>query len=211
MTQANFEPREDVITELGFQKSQIPRIASYLNHLLEWNQDLNLMSRQMTPQDIVDNHIVDCLLPLKYFPPSVKRVADFGSGGGLPVVLFALQFPEIQFTAFEKSARKRQFLQSCVDHFVPNLTVEADIPLKLIDIDLVTARAFKPIDVIFSMSRDYFERGGPYFLLKGRREKIQEELALAKKKFSSVDAEILPLKSPLLDVERHLVKLRKAK
>ena len=203
--------RESILLQLGFDKSLIGQLHFYLETLLEWNQRLNLISRQMVIQDIVDNHIVDCLLPLRYFPRSAKRVADFGSGGGLPVVLFAIQFPQVQFTAFEKSVRKREFLSHCSRQITPNLEVLGEIPQKLVGYDLVVARAFKPIDVILEMSRQYFEDGGGYFLLKGRLEKIHEEMSLATKKFDKISEEIFPLLSPLLEVERHLVKIKRQK
>ncbi|MNY80518.1 hypothetical protein D3C86_2216000 [compost metagenome] len=55
------------------------------------------------------------------------------------------------------------------------------------------------------MSRGYYAKKGKYFLLKARREKIDEEMTLAKKKFKDLKADIIPLQSPVLEVERHLV------
>jgi len=72
-------------------------------------------------------------------------------------------------------------------------------------IELITARAFKPIDVLLEMTRHYYAAGGHYFLLKARKEKIDEEVSLAQKKFKNLKPDIRPLKSPLLEVERHLV------
>lgn len=88
--------------------------------------------------------------------------------------------------------------------------VEAEIPSDPKSVELVTARAFKPIDVILDMSRDYYKRGGKYFLLKGRKEKIDEELLLARKKFKELEVEISQLQSPVMDVERHLVLIRRS-
>jgi 16S rRNA (guanine527-N7)-methyltransferase len=158
----------------------------------------------MTFDDLMDNHVIDCLLPLKYFPKNIKAAADFGSGGGLPAVIYAIAFPDISYTAFEKSKLKQDFLKKCIA-IAPNLKVEGEIPPKLVNIDLVTSRAFKPIDVILEFSRDYYKKGGKYFLLKARMEKVEEEMRDARKKFKEVKAEITPLKSPVLEVERHLV------
>ncbi|MNY62322.1 hypothetical protein D3C86_1991170 [compost metagenome] len=55
------------------------------------------------------------------------------------------------------------------------------------------------------MSRLYYAQGGKYFLLKGRLEKINEEIALSKKKFKDLKVKVEVLKSPILDVERHIV------
>lgn len=200
----NFESRIPTILELGFPETALPKLKEYIDLLWSSNEELNLISRKMTYEELLDNHVIDCLLPIKLFPKGIKSAADFGSGGGLPAVIYAIAFPEATYTAFEKSKLKQDFLKKCIA-IAPNLQVQGEIPPKLTNIDLVTSRAFKPIDVILEFSRDYYKKGGKYFLLKARREKIDEELRDARKKFKDVQAEIIPLKSPVLEVERHLV------
>ncbi len=200
----NFDSRISTILDLGFPEAALPKLKAYLELLWSSNEELNLISRKMTFDDLMDNHVIDCLLPLKYFPKNIKAAADFGSGGGLPAVIYAIAFPDISYTAFEKSKLKQDFLKKCIA-IAPNLKVEGEIPPKLVNIDLVTSRAFKPIDVILEFSRDYYKKGGKYFLLKARMEKVEEEMRDARKKFKEVKAEITPLKSPVLEVERHLV------
>lgn len=204
----SFEARVATIIELGFSPSGIDSLQGYVQHLWAANEDLNLFSRQMSFEELIDNHVIDCLLPLKLFPANVKVVADFGSGGGMPGILYALAFPEIQFQLFEKSPKKQRFLKSC-QRWAPNVQVFGEIPQDLPGVSLVTARAFKPLDVILEMSRLYYERGGQYFLLKGRKEKIDEEILLARKKFKTLEVQIQSLKSPVLEVERHLLLLGK--
>lgn len=199
-----FDDRLPLLLQLGFRESGVAALREYLEMLWATNEELNLVSRKMIFPELIDNHIVDCLLPLPRFPEGVKVAADFGSGGGLPGVLYAIQFPRIRYLLFEKSPLKRRFLERC-KALAPNLEVRAEIPVELQDVELVTARAFKPIDVILDMSRSYHAGGGRYFLLKGRRKKIEEELTLARKKFKSLEASVVPLDSPVLDVERHLV------
>lgn len=200
----DFKDRVPVLLNLGFNEAALPTLVSYIDVLWAANKDLNLFSRQMPFSDLIENHLIDCLLPLKHFPPTVKTVADFGSGGGLPGVLFAINFPEIQFHLYEKSPRKQEFLKRC-SAFAPNIQVHGEIPVDLKGVDLVVARAFKPTDVILEMSRSYYLAGGHFFLLKGRKEKIEEELTLARTKFKDLKAEIIALSSPVLTVERHLV------
>lgn len=203
---AYFEQRAQVMVDLGFRQEALPVLKSYVDLLWTTNENLNLISRQMTFAELIDNHVVDCLLPLQFFPSHVSVVADFGSGGGLPGVIYAIQFPKVSFRLYEKSPMKQDFLRQC-QKLAPNIQVQSEIGLKLVGVELVTARAFKPVDVILDMSRDYHQRGGRYFLLKGRLEKIEEELTIAKKKFKSLKAQVEQLKSPLLDVERHLVSI----
>ncbi|MBX3019162.1 MAG: class I SAM-dependent methyltransferase [Bdellovibrionaceae bacterium] len=198
------EQRRPILLQLGFREAALPQLQSYLDLLWSANEELNLISRKMTFDDLIDNHVIDCLLPLRHFPTDVKAVADFGSGGGLPGVLYAIQFPDVRFELFEKSKLKQEFLRRATA-IAPNLKVNADIPPRLPEIDLVTARAFKPIDVILQLSRAHAVQGGRYFLLKGRLEKIEEELRDARKIAKDVKTRIEILKSPVLDVERHLV------
>lgn len=199
-----FENRIPLILELGFRKEALPQLKSFIDLLWSSNEELNLISRKMSFEELIDNHLIDCLLPLKKFPKGIKAAADFGSGGGLPGVVYAIQFPDINYHLYEKSNLKQDFLSRC-QKIAPNLKIHGEIPPKLENIDIVTARAFKPIDVILDVSRYYYGKGGKYFLLKGRREKIDEELNLARKKFKDLKVIIEPLTSPVLEVERHLV------
>lgn len=200
----HFEKRLPLILQLGFRESGIAALKSYIELLWASNEELNLISRKMTFEELIDNHVIDCLLPLKKFPAGIKNSADFGSGGGLPGVIYAIHFNQIHFHLFEKSKKKQEFLNKCKG-LAPNLSVLGDIPTDLPSIDLVTARAFKPLDVILDISRRYYKGGGKYFLLKGRKEKIDEEFMISKQKFKDLEIRIEELKSPLLEVERNLV------
>lgn len=199
-----FQSRIPVLKELGFRDAALPKLQSFVDLLWSANEDLNLISRKMTYPELIDNHVIDCLLPLKHFPKHVKVAADFGAGGGLPGVMYAIQFPHIQFQLFEKSARKQDFLQSC-SAIAKNIKIHGEITNSIKDIDLIIARGFKPIDVILEMSRDYYSNKGQYFLLKARAEKIEEEIQQSSKKFKALKIEKIPLVSPVLEVERHLI------
>lgn len=111
----HLEKRLTVIRELGFRESGLSQLQSYVELLWNANTELNLFSRKMPLEELVDNHIVDCLLPLKFFPQDLKVAADFGAGGGLPGVLYAIQFPETKYFLYEKSPKKREFLEKCRD------------------------------------------------------------------------------------------------
>lgn len=199
-----FKIRIPILIELGFKEKRLHALEKFIHFLWQSNEELNLISRKMTVAEFIDNHVIDCLLPLKYFPEEVKMVADFGTGGGLPGIIYAIQFPEIQFCLFEKSAKKQEFLNKC-KMITSNISIAGEIPSYLMDVDLITARGFKPIDVILDMSRDSYLKNKKYFLLKARLERINEENLLAQKKFKNLNIKIQPLSSPVLDVERHVV------
>jgi 16S rRNA (guanine527-N7)-methyltransferase len=199
-----FDQRVPFFLQLGVPEAAVSKLRSYVELLWESNEELNLISRKMTFEELLDNHLVDCLLPLALFPAGVRVAADFGSGGGLPGVVYAIIFPQIRYLLFEKSPKKREFLHRC-RALATNLEIHGEIPSDPVGVEIVTARAFKPMDVILDISRSYFSRKGRYFLLKGRREKIDEEIVEARRKFKELQVEIVQLKSPILEVERHLV------
>ncbi len=200
----SFEGKISHFLNLGLNPDSVPKVKTYLDLVWSANQELNIVSRQMAFEDLIDNHLIDCLLPLKYFPKDCEVVADFGSGGGFPGVIYALQFPKIKFHLYEKSPKKQAFLKRC-KALAPNLEFYGDIPKDLSATDLVMARAFKPLDVILDVSSKYYEAGGKYFLMKARLEKINEEILLAKKQFKNLEVTVKALSSPVLDVERHLL------
>lgn len=199
-----FENRISQILELGFNESALPQLKAYLDLLWQANEDLNLVSRKMQFAELIDNHVIDCLLPLKHFPEKAKCVADFGTGGGLPAIIYAIQYPKVQFQLFEKSNLKQDFLKRCLA-ITKNIQIKGEIPLELKNVDLIMARGFKPLDVILDMSRNHYRNNGQYFLLKARREKIDEEIEITQKKFKNIKISVHALKSPVLEVERHLL------
>jgi len=199
-----FNQRFTIMEQLGFKSELKSQLVGYIELLCKTNDEFNLVSRKMTFEELIDNHIIDCMLPLKYFPKNVKAIADLGSGGGLPAVIFAIQFPEIKFHLYEKSKLKQTFLNDC-QKIAPNIQILGEIPPQLTGIDLITARGFKPIDEIIQFTKKYYSQKGRYFLLKARKEKIDEEIGLTLKKQKDFNCQIEQLKSPVLDVERHLV------
>lgn len=199
--------RSQTLHELGASHERLEVLNQYLDHLMTSNEELNLVSRKMSLTELVDNHLIDCLLPLKYFPQDAKIVADLGSGGGLPGVVYAILFPHIQFVLFEKSPKKQIFLESC-KRFAPNIQVLGEINShNLRSVDLIIARGFKPLDVILDLTKDHFKNKKQYFLLKARLEKINEEILASKKHLKDQTPKIISLSSPVLEVERHLVKI----
>ena len=199
-----FNQRFTIMEQLGFKSELQSQLVKYIELLCKTNDEFNLVSRKMTFEELIDNHIIDCMLPLKYFPKNVKAIADLGSGGGLPAVIFAIQFPETKFHLYEKSKLKQTFLNDC-QKIAPNIQIFGEIPPQLTGIDLITARGFKPIDEIIQFTKKYYSQKGRYFLLKARKEKIDEEIQLTLKKQKDFNCQIEQLKSPVLDVERHLV------
>lgn len=194
---------EEALIELGCDGDTRKRLTLYLEILMTANRELNLVSRKMTIEDLVWEHLLDSLIAVPYFPKA-KMVADLGTGGGFPAIPLAIRFPEIDFYLYEKSPLKNRYLHDLADLF-PNLHVAGPMSEDglLPQTDLVIARGFKPISVIFSLTPSYLAKGGRYALFKARREKIEEEIKAVKDKKAEI--RIQKLKPLGKAEERHLV------
>ena len=199
---------QTILTECGISEQFADKTAEFLYYIMQANQALNLMSRKLTADDILTDHIRDCLIGAKFFA-EYNNIADLGTGGGFPGILLAIVYPDKHFDLFDKSVRKCEYLQNA----------KRDLKLKNIDIhngliaetdiknDVITCRAFKPIPEIVDMTKKYFNRNGRYILYKGRMETITEELTLLQKRYKT-DSTIVPLDN-LNDKERNIVLLHK--
>ncbi len=199
---------QTILTECGISEQFADKTAEFLHYIMQANQTLNLMSRKLTADDILTDHIRDCLIGAKFFA-EYNNIADLGTGGGFPGILLAIVYPDKHFDLFDKSVRKCEYLQNA----------KRDLKLKNIDIhngliaetdiknDVITCRAFKPIPEIVDMTKKYFNRNGRYILYKGRMETITEELTLLQKRYKT-DSTIVPLDN-LNDKERNIVLLHK--
>lgn len=205
-----FQKRTPLILSLGVPEAKASRLLAYLKQLVQSNEELNLISRKMTAEELVDKHLVDVLLGLKHFPKNIKKVADLGSGGGIPGVVYAILFSDIQFDLYEKSPKKRAYLKNLAQD-LSNVHLFDEIP-KIFPshYDLIMARAFKPLDVILDLTRTHLQKSGTYFLFKARAESIEQEIQDSQKKFSKQyelsRIQIIPLATHI-DMERNLLVL----
>lgn len=82
-----------------------------------------------------------------------SRIADLGSGGGLPGLVLAASYPDASLTLIDRREKRTDFLRRAVrrlgwDHVT---VISADVaqlirdrPKRLLSFDIVTARGFGP-------------------------------------------------------------------
>ncbi|GHT75295.1 ribosomal RNA small subunit methyltransferase G [Spirochaetia bacterium] len=136
------------------------------------------------------------------------RIADVGSGAGLPGIPLAIALPGVNFTLIERMGRRAGFLRNTQALLgLANLEVEeAEMEkAEAARFDLITFRAFRPLDppILRGLSR-LLRTGGLLAAYKGRRDAIEAELAAIGGAHSG-SSEIIPCPVPFLAEERHLV------
>lgn len=83
-----------------------PKLSSYAEEILWWNEKVNLLSRN-TDLPTVEKHIVHSLFIASVDGFSKEKVlVDIGSGGGLPGIPLAICFPEKKFILLDRVSRK---------------------------------------------------------------------------------------------------------
>ena len=203
----NLDPGED----------RLPRLVKYIEEIELWNPAYGLV--KAAGDELVVKHILDSLaaLPvLRKLGLPLDRVADLGSGAGLPGIPLALFLPESKLTLVERMEKRVRFLENQKARLgLANVQiVQAEAERVPGSFDLVTFRAFRPFSErkLFLGVTKLVPPGGAIAAYKGRLDTAREELAAL-----STDpilgpwaarAEVLPLSVPFLEEERCLVILR---
>lgn len=193
---------------LALPRETQTRMLQYLALIRKWNQVHNLTAVR-EPEAMLVRHLLDSLAILPHV--AGPRIADVGSGAGLPGIPLALARPEWRVTLVETNHKKTAFLQ------------QARIELDLKNVEVMTERVenFHPADgfdvVIsraFSDLADFAglaghlcapgNGGGRLVAMKGVYP--HEELAQLPAQF--MVEKILPVTVPGLEAERHLVLIK---
>ena len=185
-------------------------LVRYSAEILRCNPALSLVGTD-DPQELILRHILDSLAPLGilYRTGNTRRIADVGSGAGLPGIPLAIALPQSQLTLIERKGRRAGFLQStCAALGLSNIAVEEAEMEKVPPgrFSMVTFRAFRPLEMklikkLFRLCGD----GGCLAAYKGRSSKAEAEITALEEAGFSGQWELLPCPVPMLNEERHLL------
>lgn len=91
----------------------IDRLAAYYMLLESWNPRLHLVA-PCSPRESARRHVLESLLLLTHLPRDA-RIADIGSGAGLPILPCLIARSDIKATLFESSKKKAVFLREALN------------------------------------------------------------------------------------------------
>lgn len=165
---------------------ELTRLARYLDFLLETNEKFNLTA--IKDRDSAwKRHIIDSLtvLPAISELPANARVADVGSGGGLPGIPLAIARPDLQFTLIEATGKKARFLEECAKTIpLPNVRVanvraeQAGQDKSLREkFDVAVCRALGPMRELLEYTMPLVSVGGWVLAMKGPNVETELEEA----------------------------------
>jgi 16S rRNA (guanine527-N7)-methyltransferase len=84
----------------------LKRFEAYHSWLVEENAKINLISRQVDPDDIWTTHFLDSLLSIQYVDFRGRKILDFGTGGGLPGIPLAIAYRDAEVTLLDSTKKK---------------------------------------------------------------------------------------------------------
>ena len=205
---------EEGLIKLGLlQDHNLSLLIKYIEEIELFNKAYGLV-KVKDRRELIVKHIFDSLAPLSVLPG--KKIADVGSGAGLPGIPLAVCMPGADFTLIERMGRRAGFLRNVIAVLgLSNVRVEEKDMEKFIvseGFDLIVFRAFRPLDsgILKGLFR-LLKPGGTIAAYKGRRQNIEEEMEQVpgeSRSFAQLSWELVPLLVPFLEEERHLVMIR---
>jgi 16S rRNA (guanine527-N7)-methyltransferase len=165
-----------------------------------------------------DVHIADSLSGLELDQlRSARRVADLGSGAGLPGLVLAAALPEAQVDLIESASRKCEFIREAIERMgIGNAGVVCERSEEWAAGDgreayeAATARAIGRLSTVAELASPLLADGGHLVAWRGRREPEQErELERAAERLAMEPVEVRAVEPYPGSRDRHIHLLRK--
>ncbi len=159
---------------------QIDQARSFAQTLAGDSDELGLLGPRELGK-LWSRHILNSAVVAELVRPGDK-VADVGSGAGLPGIPMAIARPDSEFVLIEPMERRSTWMLEVVEDLgLKNVRVlrsrAEDVTEQ--DFDIVTARAVAALDKLLKMCVPLLKPGGALIALKG--SKAAEEIANSKK------------------------------
>jgi 16S rRNA (guanine527-N7)-methyltransferase len=162
------------------------RLCEYYEQVMAWNARLHLVA-PCPPAEFATRHVLESLFAVNYLATGA-RIADVGSGAGLPIIPCLIVRPDLRATLVEASAKKSVFLRETLRRIVPesnavviNKRFEAtETP----DVDYVTCRALDRFTEKFRELIEWSPSASTLLFFGGHT--LREQIEAAGLSFSSV-------------------------
>jgi 16S rRNA (guanine527-N7)-methyltransferase len=121
-----------------------------------------------------ERHLLNSVALAELLEPGA-RIADIGSGAGLPGIPLALARPDLRVTLIEPLLRRTDFLREVVADLGVDMTVvrgraeEQIVRRQVGEMDAVVSRAVASLDKLTRWSMPLLRPGGRMLALKGQR------------------------------------------
>jgi 16S rRNA (guanine527-N7)-methyltransferase len=129
----------------------ISSLREYYEQVIAWNARLHLVA-PCSPGEFATRHVLESLLALAHMPKGA-RVADIGSGAGLPLIPCLIVRSDLRATLIESSPKKAVFLREALGrlhaHNRANVINERFEKTLAPEVDFITCRALDRLREMF--------------------------------------------------------------
>lgn len=185
------------LSQYNVSRETIIKLEKFADLLREWNQKMNLVSRN-SMEVLWERHILDSMQLINYVPSETKRLVDIGSGAGFPGLILAIMLqeknPDAQITLVESITKKTVYLKDiCAKLGLSNVEVKNDrVENAVLDKpDIITARAVASLNILCKYVAQIGKTDTKALFLKGCS--YIDEVADAQKSWR-FDMEVFPNK-----------------
>tara|TARA_X000000368_G_scaffold413175_1_gene400804 strand:+ start:609 stop:1253 length:645 start_codon:yes stop_codon:yes gene_type:complete len=175
--------------ELNVSRETLKELEDYSNQIILRNRSINLISKN-SEKLIKSRHIEDSAQTIDFIDKNdIKTCTDLGSGAGLPGIVLGILMkskkPLFKVIFYEKSYHKSTFLREMSKKFKINSEVRKKniFEEKNLITDVIIARAFKPLPIIFDIAQTNFKNFKYIILFLGKSGKKILDEALKNWKF----------------------------
>lgn len=181
MSEVEYETEPKAAADIFGPQLELAR--AYTDRLAKDSETFGLLGPRELPR-IWGRHVINSAL-LSELVPAGSKVADIGSGAGLPGIPMAIAQPEAHFTLIEPMERRSGWLQQVIDDLgIRNADViraRAE-EVERTDFDIATARAVAALDKLLKLLTPLIRgsEGKTVLAMKGSR--APEEILDAKKR-----------------------------
>ena len=169
--------KNNAINISNVSRETLKDLDEYGNSIILKNKDINLISAS-TEKSINLRHILDSAQTIDFIDNSeISTCTDLGSGAGLPGIVLAILMkhkkPQFKVIFYEKSYHKSKFLVDMSKKFKLNTKVYQKniFEEKNLSTDVIIARAFKPLPIIFQIAEKNFKNFKFIILFLGKSGK----------------------------------------
>lgn len=190
------------VLDITYDERQLQALLQFIKLIEKWNKSYNLTAVRER-DEMARLHILDSLTVLPFIHGN--RVADIGTGAGLPGIPLAIFLPDVEFVLVDSNSKKTRFVQQAILELkLNNVTVvhsrvENFQPDSLFS--SVMMRAFASLQDIMQLTRHLIGPQGMLLAMKGQRPDDVEIEAL------SVPYSVVPLNVPGVEAERCLIRI----
>jgi len=192
--------------DLDLSVSQVDALIEFVELLARWNRTYKLTA--VTDRAaMVARHLLDSLSVMPVL--AGHRIADVGSGAGLPGIPLAIARPDLEFLLLDSVGKKTRFMTHAVGRIgLDNVRIarsRAEDYAGEVGFDTVVSRAFASLADFTRLAGGLCAPGGRLVAMKGRLK--QDELARLAPDWRIVETR--PLAVPGTERARHLVVMQR--